>query len=82
MEQRLVGTLEHNHYKAEIYSTDIPGEFKVRYRKPNWKVIHEVPLTGISSYKQREHEIEEQLHRYAHGVKEEVAPDLEDAGEY
>lgn len=67
MQEQFVGTLLHGEYKAEIFSTSIPGEFKVVYLDPHGKTLDEVPLAGISTYKQREHEIAEQLRRLAHG---------------
>ncbi len=82
MQEQLVGTLTHGQYKAEIFSTSLPGEFKVIFRGPNGNVLEEAPLTGISSYKQREDEITDQLRKLAHGATPPEVPDLGDAGEY
>ena len=82
MQELQVGTLTHGNYKAEIFSTSLPGEFKVIFRDPNGNVLEEAPLTGISSYKQREDEIAEQLRKLAHGAQPPAVPDLGDAGEY
>jgi hypothetical protein len=82
MEERLVGTLKHGQYKAEIFSTSFPGEFKVLYRDPQGKVLEEAPLTGISTYKQREAEISKHLKKLAHGAPPSATPDRGDAGEY
>jgi len=82
MEEQLVGTLTHSEYKAEVFSTSLPGEFRVVYRDSQGKPVHESMLTGISSYRQREHEIMDQLSELAHGVPASRTPDLGDAGEY
>ena len=34
MDEQLVGTLQHGGYKAEIFSTSMPGEFRVVYQDP------------------------------------------------
>ncbi len=80
-ENHLVGTLSHGEYTAEVFSTNIPGEFKVVYQDASGKQLEEAPLTGISSYRQRENEIREHLSRLAHGETTAV-PDLGDPGEY
>lgn len=82
MQEELVGTLLHGDYKAEIFSTSMPGEFKVVYLDPEGKTLDEVPLTGISTYKQRESEIAEQLQKLAHGDPAPEMPERGDAGEY
>ena len=82
MDEQLVGTLTHGNFKAEIYSTSMPGEFKIAYRDPGGKLLEEAPLTGISSYKQREPEITARLKQLAHGAKPAATPYLGDAGEY
>jgi len=81
-ETQLVGTLTHGDYKAEIFSTNMPGEFKVVYQDPAGKELEEAPLTGISSYRQREGEISEHLRQLAHGSPPAKVPDLGDSGEY
>ena len=82
MEEQLVGTLQHGNYKAEIFSTSLPGEFRVIYRDPSGKVLEEAPLTGISTYKQREAEIGRHLQKLAHGAEPPAVPDRGDSGEY
>ena len=82
MDEQLIGTLTYSGYKAEIYSTNLPGEFKVSYQDPGGKQLEEAPLTGISSYKQRETEIMERLKQLAGGAATNPRPDLGDAGEY
>lgn len=82
MDARLVDTFRDADLQAEIYSTDLPGEFKVIYRDASGKQLEEVPLTGISSYKQREPEIRARLHALKEGAKIRSTPDRGDAGEY
>ncbi len=82
MEGQLVETLAYADLKADIYSTDLPGEFKVIYRDSAGNSLEEIPLTGISTYKQREPEILERLHQLHEGAKARKAPDRGDPGEY
>ena len=82
MDEQLVGTLSYGNYKAEIFSTSMPGEFKVSYQDASGKQLEEVPLTGISSYKQREGEITTRLRQLSEGAKPQSEPDRGDAGEY
>ncbi len=82
MDEQLVGTLKHGEYKADIFSTSMPGEFKVLYQDPSGKTLVEAPLTGISSYRQRESEILDRLKRLSEGVKPPDTPDQGDSGEY
>lgn len=82
MDGELVATLTHDDFKADIYSLSIPGEFKVVYRSPGGEMLEERPLTGISSYRQREPEIMERLHQLSKGVEPAANPDRGDAGEY
>lgn len=82
MDEQWVGTLTDGEYKAEVFSTAMPGEFKVYYQDPSGKSIEEAPLTGISSYKQRETEIVNRLHQLAHGDSPSKTPDQGDPGEY
>jgi hypothetical protein len=82
MEEVLVGTLSYEGYRADIFSTSIPGEFKLFYHDPSSKVIEEAQLTGISSYRQREAEILERLKQLSQGAKPSPVPDLGDPGEY
>lgn len=82
MDGELVATLTHNGFKAEVYSLSIPGEFKVVYSSPGGEMIEEKPLTGISSYKQREPEIMARLKQLSKGAAPAKTPDRGDAGEY
>ena len=82
MDAQLVGTLTYKDLKADIYSTSIPGEFKVIYRDGEGRQIEEAPLTGISSYKQRETEILDRLRQFSEGAKPAATPYLGDSGEY
>lgn len=82
MEEQLVGTLRHENYTAEIFSTSLPGEFKIVYHDPEGKTLEEVMLTGISTYKQREAEIHHRLEKFAHGATPSKTPDRGNPGEY
>lgn len=82
MDEHPVGELQYRDYKAEVYSTDSPGEFKVAYLDPAGKQLEEAPLTGISTYKQRESEILDRLRQFAEGAKPSATPYQGDAGEY
>ena len=82
MEEQLVGTLTYQEFKADVYSTEMPGEFKIVYLDASGKQIEEAPLTGISTYKQRESEILEQLRKFSEGAKPAATPYQGDAGEY
>jgi hypothetical protein len=82
MEGELVATLTLDDFKADIYSLSIPGEFKVIYSAPDGKILEKSPLTGISSYKQREPEIMARLKQLSKGAKPASVPDRGDPGEY
>ncbi len=82
MDGQLVGTLTHGDFKAEIYSTSLPGEFRVVYQDPEGHTLEEAPLTGISSYHQRASEISGRLQELAGGAPAEDTPYQGDAGEY
>ena len=86
MAAQLVGTLTHGAYKAQVFSTSLPGEFRVAYCDGDGKTLEESPLTGISSYRQREAEINDRLRELADGRLARAAsaatPYQGDAGEY
>ncbi len=82
MDEQQVGTLSVEGYKAQVYSTSTPGEFRVIYQDPAGKTLEEAPLTGISTYRQREPEILARLQELHDGAPPSRAPDLGDAGEY
>lgn len=82
MDAQLVGTLSYQDYKADIYSTSVPGEFKVVYLNDAGKPLEEAPLTGISSYKQRETEIVDRLRQLSEGAQPAETPYQGDSGEY
>ena len=82
MDEQLVGTLELLDYKAEIYSTAVPGEFRVAYLDSKGETVEETPLTGISSYHQREADIKERLKQLKEGAPPQRTPNLGDSGEY
>lgn len=82
MDEQLVGTLTYRNYKAEVFSTSTPGEFNVVYQDAAGKQIEKAPLTGISSYKQRESEIVDRLRELHDGAPKPATPDQGDPGEY
>jgi hypothetical protein len=82
MDTQLVGTLSYGDFKADIYSTSAPGEFKIIYHDASGNPIEEAPLTGISTYKQREAEILDRLRQFSEGAQPAKTPYLGDAGEY
>ena len=82
MEGELVATLNYGDFKADVYSLTVPGEFKVIYRDGSGNAVEEVPLTGISTYKQREPEIMSRLKELSEGAKPRTNPYLGDSGEY
>lgn len=82
MDEQLVGTLTFADYKAEIYSTSASGEFRVVYLDASGKTLEEAPLTGISTYRQRETEITDRLRQLHEGAQPAQTPYLGDAGEY
>lgn len=81
MEEPL-GTLTYSDLKAEVYSTTLPGEFKVVYRNSSGSALAEESLSGVSTYRQREPEIMSRLQQLSEQGK--LTPDspLADSGEY
>jgi hypothetical protein len=83
MEEMSVRTLAEAGWKAEIYSTAIPGEFRVVYEDDQGHTVEQTRVTGISSYHQREGEILDHLHKLRTGeIVPEQPVDLSDPGEY
>jgi hypothetical protein len=82
MDRELVRTLSLGNLKAEIYSLNMPGEFCVVYSGADGKTLEEAPLTGISTYHQREPEIKERLAQLAAGAEPNRTPYRGDPGEY
>ncbi|HEX4168813.1 MAG TPA: hypothetical protein VHZ55_25395 [Bryobacteraceae bacterium] len=82
MDAQLVGTVKFGDFKAEVFSTNLPGEFRVAYQDPGGRTLEEAPLTGISSYRQRETEISSRLRELASGEPIPDTPYQGDAGEY
>jgi hypothetical protein len=82
MEDQPVGTLTYSDLKADVYSTSLPGEFKVIYRDSTGSILAEEPLSGVSTYRQREPEILDRLHQLSE--RGTLAPNsaLADSGEY
>ena len=76
-----LATLEEGTCKAEIYEDAMPGQFTIRYIGTNGSLLCEEPLTGVSSYRQREQEIRLRLSELCQGHN--VRPgSLSDSGEY
>ena len=82
MDEQQVGTLTFSGYTAQVYSTKTPGEFRVIYQDPGGKTLEEAPLTGISTYHQRESEILARLRQFRDGAPPVPTPYLGDPGEY
>ena len=82
MDATLVGTLTFSDFKADVYSMSLPGEFKVVYQDSAGTVLEEAPVTGISTYKQREPEILARLQELKEGNPAQSTPDQGDPGEY
>lgn len=82
MDEQLVGTVSFLDYKADIYSTAVPGEFRVVYLDASGQMLEESPLTGVSTYRQREAEIAARLRQLKQGAQPSQTPYLGDSGEY
>jgi hypothetical protein len=77
----LLTTLEHGKCKAEIYESELPGQFSIHYTNDKGDVLADEPLTGVSSYRQREGEIVARMEQLCKGMEVEPAA-LADSGEY
>ena len=82
MEEQSVGTLNYSDLKADIYSTSLPGEFKVVYRDAAGSTLAEESLSGVSTYRQREPEILTRLQQLSEQGKLAPTSELADSGEY
>jgi hypothetical protein len=82
MDEQLVGTLNFENYRADIFSTSAPGEFRVVYLDASGKTVEVAPLTGISTYHQRESEIVEHMRELKALGNKAPRSDLGDPGEY
>jgi hypothetical protein len=82
MEEQPLGTLTYSDLKADVYSTSLPGEFKVVYRDSAGSTLAEEPLSGVSTYRQREPEILSRLQQLSEQGKLAPASELADSGEY
>lgn len=76
-----LATLEQGRCKAEIYEEALPGQFSIRYYDPEGVILAEEPLTGVSSYRQREQEILTRMQELCDGGRPKPA-ELSDPGEY
>ncbi len=82
MDDQPVGSFEYSGLKAEVYSSNLPGEFRIVFRDASGNTLEETPLTGVSTYRQRETEIMERLRQLSEGKDTAPSPDLTSAGEY
>ncbi len=76
-----LATIEEGSVRAEIYECELPGQFTIRYRNQDGSLLCEEPLTGVSSYHQREQEIRSRLSELSKGHEPTGSP-LSDSGEY
>jgi hypothetical protein len=76
-----LATIEGGKCKALIYEMPLPGQFTVRYVDEAGAVLAEEPLSGVSSYRQREDEIRDRLNELCGGNAVKSAQ-LADSGEY
>lgn len=76
-----IATIEEGSCKAAVYEAEMPGQFTIRYTGQDGSVLCEEPLTGVSSYRQREQEIRNRLRALCKGREIDGAP-LSDSGEY
>jgi hypothetical protein len=77
-----IGTVTDGNWKALVYEHKLPGEYTVQYLNEAGNVIEEEPLTGVSSYHQRESEIAQRLRELRGGSKPDEGAELADSGEY
>jgi hypothetical protein len=82
MDEQPIRTLTFANYKAEVYSTNFPGEFRIIYVDGLGKTLEETPLTGISTYRQRETEIIARLRQLHEGTHSSDICQVENAEEY
>lgn len=82
MDEQPIGTLAYSDLKADVYSTSLPGEFKVIYRDSAGSMLAEESLTGVSTYRQREPDILGRLQQLSERGKLTPGSELADSGEY
>ncbi len=82
MDDQPLGQFEYGSVRAEIYSTNLPGEFNIVYRDASGKVLEQGLLTGVSTYRQRESEIMDRLKELSKGEAGPPSADLTSSGEY
>ncbi len=80
-ESSLLTTLTEGEFKVEIFSSDLPGEFTLRFLDGGGQLLEESKLSGVSTYRQREPEIMQRLQAFARGTQPPPS-DLASAGEY
>ena len=76
-----IATLEEGTCRAEVYETEMPGQFTIRYLRSGGEVMAEEALTGVSTYRQRELEIRHHLTELCAGAAIDTSK-LSDSGEY
>ena len=76
-----LATFERGTCKAEVYESAMPGQFSIQYYNAAGTLLLEEPLTGVSSYKQREDEILARIEELCQGGNPDSAA-LSDSGEY
>ena len=77
-----IATLTSGDYKAEVYSSELPGEFKIRFLDGAGNLLEETTMTGVSTYRQRESEILEHLQSLMVGAGTAPPVNLSSPGEY
>jgi hypothetical protein len=78
-----IATIERHGCKAEIYEQALPGQFTILYRSAAGEVLEQAELTGVSTYRQREAEINDHLEQICSGLNPPPPPEaLADSGEY
>lgn len=82
MDEQPIRTLTFASYKADVYSTNFPGEFRIVYVDGRGKTLEETSLTGISTYRQRESEIITRLRQLHEGAESSGIGRIEEAKEY
>ena len=77
-----IATIERHGCKAEIYEQALPGQFTIVYRSASGEVLEEAELTGVSTYRQRESEINDHLEQICAGLNPPPPEEMADSGEY
>ena len=81
MDEQPIRTLTFASYKADVYSTNYPGEFRIIYVDGLGNALEEMSLTGISTYRQRESEIVSRLRQLHESAESSGSRESEEAEE-